>query len=535
MDHGKNRWIRLLSATLATSIFMGFLPWQELQADANTHGEYDAYPFEITYEQNSTWNNSTQGTIELTNTTEYSVTSWSLEIDYFEDVTLSNIWNVTGSISDGNVIVDGSSEIEPGQTFTFGIVVDGEDSNPVAPIDINTTQYISDEPEITPMPEPTPEITGEPTISPEITEEPSVSPTITEDPTLTDTPTLTVTPTPVEDEQEIFPYAIFSGSTTDDFSFRGWKSDILGDVYSGRDFLYQGSELYMEGYARTVGVVNPSGWITDMTGAEEGIDPLEMPDWSESILAKEDIMPLIDPVVLSTGNSIITNGFYYYDGDITIDSSLFSGDGDIVIVANGNITYNVDTISSNNEENEQTGRILLYSEEGDITINGSQIEITGILYAPNGRVSINAYNTTINGRIVADRFSYNGSILNVYYFSPTFILIIFQISAITDNLTKKPKESLYCIPLYICQFIALLIHLEILELNFCGLNKYTKKNINLRGINDLLDEGRDSVLETENIDINKDYAINVQPMKKYDEIEMRTSSYGRFPSINSLN
>ena len=127
------------------------------------------------------------------------------------------------------------------------------------------------------------------------------------------------------------------------------------------------------------------------------------------------------------------------------------------------------------------------------------------------------------------------SILIVFYFSPAFILIIFQLSAIIDNLTQKPKESLYCIPLYICQFIALLIHLEILELNFCGLNKYTKKNINLRGINDLLDEGRDSVLETENIDINKDYAINVQPMKKYDEIEMRTSSYGRFPSINSLN
>ena len=57
----------------------------------------------------------------------------------------------------------------------------------------------------------------------------------------------------------------------------------------------------------------------------------------------------------------------------------------------------------------------------------------------------------------------------------------------------------------------------------------------MRGINDLLDEGRDSVLETENIDINKDYAINVQPMKKYDEIEMRTSSNGRFPSISSLN
>ena len=116
------------------------------------------------------------------------------------------------------------------------------------------------------------------------------------------------------------------------------------------------------------------------------------------------------------------------------------------------------------------------------------------------------------------------SILNVYYFSPTFILIIFQISAITDNLTKKPKESLYCIPLYICQFIALLIHLEILELNFCGLNKYTKKNIDMRGIDDILVEGRDSFFESQKMDINKDYTIKMPHEKNYEEFEMQTPS-----------
>ena len=116
------------------------------------------------------------------------------------------------------------------------------------------------------------------------------------------------------------------------------------------------------------------------------------------------------------------------------------------------------------------------------------------------------------------------SILNVYYFSPTFILIIFQISAITDNLTKKPKESLYCIPLYICQFIALLIHLEILELNFCGLNKYTKKNIDMRGIDDILVEGRDSFFESQKMDINKDYTIKMPHEKNHEEFEMQTPS-----------
>ncbi len=428
MEYRNSRYIKLISTVLIVSMITGIIPWRELHADANTHGEYNAYPFDITYEQNSTWNNSTQGTIELTNTSGYSVTSWSLEIDYLEDVALSNIWNVTGSTSNGNVIVEGSSEIEPGQTFTFGLVVDGEESNPVAPVDINTIQFISDEPEVTPTPEPTPEITDEPTntpsvteeptVTPSVTEEPSETPTPTEEPTQTPTPTATETPTPTptdipEEEQNIFPYAIFSGSATNDFTFQGWRSNITGDVYSGRDFLYQGSELYMEGYARTVGVVNPSGWITSMTGAYEGVDPIEMPDWSESILAKEDLMPSIDLVQIASAHSIYANGYLYVDGDITIDSAYFSGTGDIVIVANGNITYNVDTINSNIEEDDLSGRILLYSEEGNITINGNEIEVNGILYAPNGRVSINAYNTTINGRIVADRFSYSGSILNV--------------------------------------------------------------------------------------------------------------------------
>ncbi|MBR6404012.1 MAG: cellulose binding domain-containing protein, partial [Eubacterium sp.] len=399
------RLIKTISVALIASLFMGMLPLRELRADANTHGEYEAYPFSITYEQNSTWGTSTQGQFELTNVSDYDVTSWTIEIDYGEEVFLSNIWNasdITDYSVDENILVSGDVTIEPGQTYTFGVVAEGEEDHLIAPADVNTIQFVSDEPEVTPTPEPTPEITEEPT--PEITEEPDL--------TETPTPTLTVTPTPVEDEEDeqvIFPYAIFAGSTTDDFSFRGWKSDIFGDVYSGRNFLYEGSELYMEGYARTVGTVQPAGWITDMTGAEEGIEPVEMPDWSESILAKYDMMPTIAPEAFDTQDIILANGFYYTEDSITINGTTFTGDA--VIVARGDITYNVNSLTA---DEEATGRILLYSEEGNITINGSRIEVNGILYAPQGRVSINAYNTTINGRIVADRFSYNGSILNVY-------------------------------------------------------------------------------------------------------------------------
>ena len=52
--------------------------------------------------------------------------------------------------------------------------------------------------------------------------------------------------------------------------------------------------------------------------------------------------------------------------------------------------------------------------------------------------------------------------------------------------------QLYLIAFYIIQFIALMIHLEIIELNFCGLNKFTKRNIEFRGITELLEDDRDS-------------------------------------------
>lgn len=388
MEYNNNRAIKLISTTLISALLIGFLPWREIRADANTHGEYSSYPFEITYDQTSSWGNSTQGQFEVTNVSEYDVTSWTLEIDYYDTATISNIWNVsdiTDYSSDENIVITSDSTIAAGQTYTFGLIADGIESAPVAPVAVSVVAYESDEPVITPTPE------------------------ITEVPTTTEEVIVTEAPIPTEElEPTVFPYAIFAASTTDDFTFQGWKSNITGDVYSGRDFLYQGSELYMAGVARTVGAVNPSGWITSMTGAEEGIEPVAIPDWSEAILAKAEVLQAIEPTVFESQDCIAANGYYYTEDDITISSATFTGD--VVIVAKGNITYNVDSLTPGEEAE---GRVLLYSEEGNITINGTEIEINGILYAPQGRVSINAYNTTINGRIVADKFSYSGSILNV--------------------------------------------------------------------------------------------------------------------------
>ena len=120
------------------------------------------------------------------------------------------------------------------------------------------------------------------------------------------------------------------------------------------------------------------------------------------------------------------------------------------------------------------------------------------------------------------------AILVVYNFGPSFILIVFQISTMTQNLITKSTKALYCLILFVIQIFALLIHLEILELNFWGLNKSTKRNINLRGIEDIMFEGRDSFYGKAQYDVNQDYYIknyqkfdyNIEMDRKYSEMSV---------------
>ena len=102
--------------------------------------------------------------------------------------------------------------------------------------------------------------------------------------------------------------------------------------------------------------------------------------------------------------------------------------------------------------------------------------------------------------------------LNIYYFNPNYVLISFQFSKFVDVLmNEKESNKYYFIIFFIFQLFFLMIYLEIIELNFCDLNKNTKRNIELRSIIESTgNDGRDSFVETGNIDINKDYAINTR-------------------------
>ena len=91
-------------------------------------------------------------------------------------------------------------------------------------------------------------------------------------------------------------------------------------------------------------------------------------------------------------------------GDIVISGTSF--EGDCYIIADGDITYNVDIF-------ETDGRVFLYSRNGNVIIKGTNINLNGGIYAPHGKVSISSYETVLNGFIWADSIAYSGSKLTV--------------------------------------------------------------------------------------------------------------------------
>ena len=199
-------------------------------------------------------------------------------------------------------------------------------------------------------------------------------------------------------------YAVFSGSTSQGLNLYGWKSYFTGNIYTGNNFNYSGSELYIKGKVDAVNAVVSNGWITEITEKNEYVTAIPMPDYDEVITANAQPCEYFETSPAYIQDKTVINSSIKVNGDVTISGTTF--EGDCYIIAEGNITYNVQDFNT-------AGRVFLYSRNGNITINGSQISINGAMYAPNGNVTFNTYDTTVTGFICADTITFNGSLFNV--------------------------------------------------------------------------------------------------------------------------
>lgn len=204
--------------------------------------------------------------------------------------------------------------------------------------------------------------------------------------------------------EEVSPYTLFSGSSTENFQLNCWKSTFNGNVYTGAGFVSNASELYLNGKVDAVKTITTNGWQINIDERNENVEKETMPDWDARIHKMAGAYEFTDEDVVRIQDKNVIDGAVKTTGKVEISGTTF--DGNCYIIADGDITYNVNDFIS-------TGRVVLYSRNGNITINGTNIDMNGIMYAPNGTVAFNSNIANINGRIFADMINFSGSIFNV--------------------------------------------------------------------------------------------------------------------------
>lgn len=177
------------------------------------------------------------------------------------------------------------------------------------------------------------------------------------------------------------------------------------NLYCGKDFSCSGSKVTIDGKIETSGKVN--AWCHEFTVAEqtEKAEPIILPDIRSGIESKSDIWEEQEYYMNVNGEEVC-NGFKRSASGIQISGTHFIGD--CYLMAEDSIQYSVQSL------NKDGGRVVLYSENGDINISGSDIVINGIIAAPNGTVRFSANNVTINGRIYASGIEMSGTSFNMY-------------------------------------------------------------------------------------------------------------------------
>ena len=95
-------------------------------------------------------------------------------------------------------------------------------------------------------------------------------------------------------------------------------------------------------------------------------------------------------------------------------------------------------------------------------------------------------------------------ILILYYLRPNYLIIDDQITNYTDYIIfGDDKNRFYTLIPFVLQILLMIFYFEILEFNYCGLNKNTAKNIQIREERESEDRNSDASL----IELNSQYYL----------------------------
>lgn len=214
-------------------------------------------------------------------------------------------------------------------------------------------------------------------------------------------------------------YALFSGSHDSSLTINASNVNITGDVHTNADFIFQGSNLVIEGVCKAAGKLTLETPKAVIGQKAEGAPLVGMQDCFDAIkcIACKDA-EIIQNDKNCNGSHVILEKSVVVNGSFQANCTRITSSG--YIVAQKDISFNTSVTESGSDKG-----IVIASGNGNITFNGSEVNLKGIVYAPKGTVTINATNFTLQGRIIADKLIFRGSTFNVQA-SPDDLKLIYE-------------------------------------------------------------------------------------------------------------
>jgi Flp pilus assembly protein TadG/cytoskeletal protein CcmA (bactofilin family) len=216
---------------------------------------------------------------------------------------------------------------------------------------------------------------------------------------------------------EPFNYTLFSGSEMDLLQFKG-ENIITGNVHSNNSIK---NAATVTGVVTAVNTIDAKVYASG--GKIEGSAYVFMPDFSDviNLATTIDQSALINifgatytennnEYAMSEGqlNSLLT--MYptaLINGNLAINGSGINSTGSIITT--GDMAFN-----GSNVNMDASDSVCFYSMNGDITFNGGNGVVNGILYAPSGTVRLNGSGGVFYGSIVGDLVTCDGGVNLTY-------------------------------------------------------------------------------------------------------------------------
>jgi Flp pilus assembly protein TadG len=209
----------------------------------------------------------------------------------------------------------------------------------------------------------------------------------------------------IQTTSKVFDYAVFSGSSSSKppvMTMRGNGSTVTGNVHSNEGITIMGNDHVIKGNVTAVmGIQKFNTTVNGTVNGSAASVPMIQIDYNAyASIAKK---------VYNTNQSFSDtdiNGITVINGDCQISGQTVTGKG--ILLVNGNLK-----ISGNGLKYLTSNDMLAIYVKGDVQITGTNTNIKGVLYAPNGNIKIAGSGNTFEGALIANTIEWSGNDITI--------------------------------------------------------------------------------------------------------------------------